>query len=258
MPDCFETIIIGLGAMGSAAAYHLAKTGQKILGIDRFKPPHDLGSSHGLTRIIREAYFEDPLYVPLIRRAYELWDDLEKQSGRKLLLKTGGLMIGPADGELVKGAQRSAIEHNIPHEMITSAKLRNRFPIFRPPEDTVAIWEPRAGILFPETSIQTHLEFAAKNGATLLFDEPVLNWQPDGEGIVVFTKTSAYRASRLLLSAGAWTKSLLLELDIPLLVERQIPCWFEPVSNAEAFRPGNCLPVYVWQYEMASSFLQHS
>src|SRR5215470_4119354 len=104
----YDVIVVGLGAMGSAAAYHLAKNGLRVLGLDRFHPPHNFGSSHGLTRIIREAYFEDPLYVPLVQHAYELWAELEKQSGQQLLLKTGGLMIGPADGALVSGASRSA------------------------------------------------------------------------------------------------------------------------------------------------------
>src|SRR5215469_10899592 len=106
MNDAYDAIIVGLGAMGSAAAYHLAKNGRRVLGLDRFHPPHEQGSSHGLTRIIREAYFEHPLYVPLVRRAYELWADLEKASGRKLLLQTSGLMIGPPDGTLVSGAKR--------------------------------------------------------------------------------------------------------------------------------------------------------
>src|SRR5467141_655661 len=115
MATHFDVIIVGLGAMGSATAYHLAKRGKKVLGLDRFAPPHAFGSSHGQTRIIREAYFEHPLYVPLVQRAYKLWAELETRSGRKLLLQTGGLMIGPADGVLVLGAKRSAEEHRLSH-----------------------------------------------------------------------------------------------------------------------------------------------
>src|SRR5262249_18847586 len=119
MPHDYDVIVCGLGAMGSAAAYHLALRGQRVLGLDRFQPPHDLGSSHGRTRIIREAYFEHPLYVPLVQRAYELWADLEKTSGRRLLLQTGGVMIGPREGTLVRGAVRSAQEHSLAHQILS-------------------------------------------------------------------------------------------------------------------------------------------
>src|SRR2546422_4835838 len=162
MSNDYDVIVAGLGAMGSAAAYHLATTGKRVLGLDRFQPPHQFGSSHGLTRIIREAYFEHPSYVPLVQRAYQLWADLEKNSNRKLLLQTGGLMIGPPDGVLVSGARRSAQQHGLRHELLSSAEMRRRFPIFEPAADMVAVWEPRAGILFPELAVQTHLELAAK------------------------------------------------------------------------------------------------
>src|SRR5580658_6170326 len=131
MPNEYDVIVAGLGAMGSAAAYHLGKAGRRVLGLDRFRPPHDFGSSHGRTRIIREAYFEHPLYVPLARRAYELWHELEQQSGRKLLRQTGGLMLGAPDGALVRGAQRSAREHNLPHRVLSAAAVREEFPAFQ-------------------------------------------------------------------------------------------------------------------------------
>src|SRR5689334_23446697 len=128
MNETYDAIIVGLGAMGSAAAYHLAKNGRRVVGFDRFHPPHELGSSHGLTRIIREAYFEDPLYVPLVQRAYELWAELEQRSRRRLLTQTGGLMIGSAEGVLVGGALRSAREHRLKHELLSASELRSRFP----------------------------------------------------------------------------------------------------------------------------------
>src|ERR1044071_8381491 len=129
----FDIIICGLGAMGSSAAYHAARAGARVLGIDRFHPPHNLGSSHGRTRIIREAYFEHPSYVPLLQRAYELWAALEKESGRKLLLQTGGLMLGPLNGILVSGARRSAEQHRLPHELLSAAQIRGRFPALAAP-----------------------------------------------------------------------------------------------------------------------------
>src|SRR5690349_14932059 len=173
--------------MGSAAVYHLAKAGRRVLGLDRYEPPHQFGSSHGLTRIIREAYFEHPLYVPLVQRAYELWGDLEKESGRKLFIQTGGLMIGPPEGVLVAGAKRSAEEHKLQYELLSAAEIRRRFPVLAPDEKMVAVSEPRAGILFPELAIQTHLDLGIKYGADLRFNEPVVRWEPDGDGVRVFT-----------------------------------------------------------------------
>src|SRR3989454_3543379 len=134
MNQTFEVIIAGLGAMGSAAAYHLARRGQRVLGLDRFTPPHSLGSSHGQTRIIREAYFEHPLYVPLVQRAYDSWAELEREAGRTLMLQTGGLMIGRPDGLVVAGARCSAQEHRLPPEVLSPAEVRPRFPGLRPPQ----------------------------------------------------------------------------------------------------------------------------
>jgi len=243
----YDVIVVGLGAMGSAAAYRLASRGRRVLGLDRFRPPHEFGSSHGRTRIIREAYFEHTLYVPLVRRAYELWADLERQSGQRLLLQTGGLMIGPPDGVLVTGARRSAQDHNLPHEVLSAADLRRRFPAFAPDVATIAVWEPRAGILFPELAIQSHLELARKCGATLQCDEPVLHWESNGQSSRVSTVKGSYRADRLLISAGAWTGSLLPAVPLPLRVERQVLCWFEPGSHPELFQPKRC-PIFIWEH----------
>ncbi len=239
--------------MGSAAAYHLAAGGKRVLGLDRFRPPHSLGSSHGRTRIIREAYFEHTLYVPLVRRAYELWADLERKSGRQLLVQTGGLMLGPPDGVLVKGARKSAEDHSLPHEVLSAATVRQRFPACRPTDDLVAVWEPRAGILFPELAIQTHLDLATEAGATLRFDEQVVQWKPDAKGVRVVTTGGSYRAQRLLLAAGAWLSTLLADLPLPLSVERQVLFWFEPSSRAELFEPGK-LPIFIWEHAPSRFF----
>src|ERR671915_2059587 len=145
-----DVIVVGLGAMGSATLHQLARRGVRVLGIDQFAPPHTHGSTHGRSRIIREAYFEHPLYVPLVRRAYELWDELERESGRTLFHRTSGLMIGPARGALVAGARRSAEEHAVPHEMLTAIEVRRRWPAFDPPDEHVALVELRAGLLLPE------------------------------------------------------------------------------------------------------------
>src|SRR5436309_2153929 len=148
MPSTFDAIIIGLGAMGSAVACQLARRGARVLGLDRFAPPHALGSSHGETRIIREAYFEDPRYVPMVQRAYALWRELEQAAGEKLLVETGGLMVGPADGVLVRGAQLSADVHGLPYERLGAREIARRFPVLTPGDDRVGIWEPHAGVLF--------------------------------------------------------------------------------------------------------------
>jgi sarcosine oxidase len=248
MPNDYDVIVAGLGAMGSAAAYHLAIGGRRVLGLDRFEPPHSFGSSHGLTRIIREAYFEHPSYVPVVQRAYELWAGLEKESGRQLLLQTGGLMIGPRDGVVAGGAERSAKEHHLAHQILSAAELRRRFPVLVPTDDMVGVWEPRAGILFPELAIRTHLELAAQNGAELKFNEPVLRWEPQRDGVRVFTVKRSYTAKRLLLSVGAWMSSLVSKLNLPLTVERQILFWFEPRARSELFQPQHC-PIHLWEYE---------
>ncbi len=174
--DAYEVILAGLGAMGSAAACHLARRGKRVLGLDRFSPPHGYGSSAGRSRIIREAYFEHPAYVPLVRRACELWDALAQDTGRALRLATGGLMIGHPEGTLVTGALASARIHALAHDVLEAPELARRYPALAPRPDDVAIWEPRAGVLFPEACIAAHLEQAASAGATLAVDEPLLSW----------------------------------------------------------------------------------
>src|SRR5206468_8133729 len=150
MPSTFDAIIIGLGAMGSAVACQLARRGGRVLGLDRFAPPHALGSSHGQTRIIREAYFEHPIYVPIVQRAYVLWEELAQAAGTELFRQTGGLMIGAPDSALVRGAKLSADTHGLPHELLSAAELHRRFPALCPADDMQAVLEPRAGVLFPE------------------------------------------------------------------------------------------------------------
>jgi sarcosine oxidase len=247
MSGSFDVVIVGLGAMGSAAAYQLAQRGQRVLGLDRFAPPHSFGSSHGQTRFIREAYFEHPLYVPLVQRAYECWTELEQAMGRPLLRQTGGLMIGRPNGTLVTGVQHSAQLHHLAHELFSAAEVRQRFPAFHPPDDMMAVWEPRAGILFTEACIEAHLEIARRQGAMLQFDEPVVAWEADGEGVRVQTSKGSYQASWLLLTVGAWLRRLVPELALPLTVERQVQFWFEPAARAEYFNVNRC-PIYLWEY----------
>src|SRR5262249_51719430 len=173
----FDVIVVGLGAMGSAAASHLASRGARVLGLERYTPAHDRGSSHGRSRIIRQAYFEHPAYVPLLLRAYELWERLERDSGQRLLTLTGGLMIGPLASPVVTGSIRSAREHGLPYEVLVATEIRRRFPPFNPGPEVVALYETRAGVLDPEECMRAQIELAAHNGAALHFEEPASFWE---------------------------------------------------------------------------------
>ncbi|MBX3276477.1 MAG: N-methyl-L-tryptophan oxidase [Acidobacteria bacterium] len=246
MRDPVDVIIIGLGAMGSAAAYHLARRGQRVLGIDRFAPPHAFGSSHGGSRIIRTAYFEDPCYVPLARRAFDLWLELEAASDDRLFERTGCINIGAEDSAVVAGALTSALQHDIAHEMLDAAELRRRFPVFNIDDETVALLEPGAGVLFPERCIDAHLKGAQAAGAECVFNDTVTAWEPDSDGVCVKTAKSEYRAGRLIVAAGAWTGNVIQNL--PLRVERQVVCWFSPDDPADRFAPSR-LPAWVWEHD---------
>jgi len=244
--DSFDVIVVGLGAMGGATACHLARRGQRVLGLEQFAPGHARGSSHGESRIIREIYFEHPHYVPLLRRAYELWHDLERDSGERLLTTTGGLMIGPEDGRLVSGVLRSAAEHDIPHEVLAAEEVRLRFPGFELRGGEVAVVDPRAGFLDADACVRAHLEMAKRSGADLRFEERVVSWKSDGDSAVVETTRGQYSARQLVLSAGPWMTALMSELALPLVIERQVLVWLEPLVDAEWYDPARC-PVYLWE-----------
>ena len=232
--------------MGSAAAAHVAARGARVLGLEQFRPGHTEGSSHGRSRVIRLAYFEHPAYVPLLRRAYELWRRLETDSGRRLLQITGGLMIGAPGSDVVSGSLRSAREHDLEHEMLDAAEIHRRFPPFTPRADIVALYETQAGVVFPEDAIEAHLEMAARGGATLQFDERVDEWQVGRPGVVeVRTTRDRYECAQLILSPGAWASSLFKLPHLPLAVEPQILYWFDPAGGALPFMPDR-FPIYIW------------
>ncbi|HEU0301891.1 MAG TPA: N-methyl-L-tryptophan oxidase [Longimicrobium sp.] len=248
MAQRYDVIIAGLGAMGSASAYHLAARGRRVLGLEQFAPRHTLGSSHGDSRIIREMYFEHPQYVPLVQRAYDLWQALERDAGEPLLRVNGGLMIGPREGMLVAGTLRSAAEHGLPHELLGPREVHARWPAFEIADDLVAVFDPRAGFLRPEACTDAHLALAARHGAELRFEEPVAEWEPDGEGVRVRTARGTYAAERLLLTAGAWSGGLLRGAELPLQVERQVLFWFDPPAGAtDPYAPERC-PIYAWEH----------
>jgi sarcosine oxidase len=243
-----DVAIIGLGAMGSAAALELARRGVDVIGFDRFTPPHTLGSSHGDSRIIREAYFEHPVYVPMVQRALGLWRELELASGIALLKLTGGLMIGAPDSTLVTGALRSAQLHRLDHSLLSANEIRARFPVLNPQAQMIGVWEPRAGVLSPEACVSAQLGQARRHGATLHLGEPVNRWQADGPHVSVLTAQGHYRAKQLIVSAGAWVNSLLPDAPLPVHVERQVLHWFVPARDADAFGPARC-PIHLWQFD---------
>jgi sarcosine oxidase len=248
----YDVGIVGLGVMGSMAALELARRGRRVIGFDRFRPPHVFGSSHGKTRIIREAYFEHPQYVPLVQRAFEQWALLERESGRKLLVTTGGLMIGPPGGVLVSGARRSAIEHGLAWEELAAPEVRRRFPSFEPGTDEVALFEPRAGVLFPETAVETALERAAAAGAVLRFDQPVMSWNA-GEAITVRTGQDRCTVDRLVVAAGPWMAGELPRARLPLTVARQTVFWLAPAGPEDAVAPER-MPVFIWEWATGEMF----
>ncbi len=205
----FDVIVAGLGGMGSAAAFHLARAGQRVLGLDAFGHGHSRGSSHGRSRIIREAYYEAPEYVPLVRRAYALWRELEAESGKRLLQITGGLTIGPPDGELVQGVKTSAVQHGIEIDVLDAGQVARRFPPYCLPDTLGAAYEANAGILDPEACVTAHCDLAIQAGAELRFAEPVEQWDVDAGGVRVRTAQGSYRAPRLVIAAGAWASALI-------------------------------------------------
>ena len=243
----YDVIVIGLGAMGSAALYALARSGRRVLGVDRFAPPHAFGSSHGRTRIIRAAYFENPGYVPLVRRAYDLWRELQRQAGKTLYVKTRGLSIGPEDGVLARGARASAEAFRIPHRVLSAAGVQRQFPGLQPLDTMIGVLDEHAGTLFPETCIAALLATATKNGAELRLEDRVVAWEADGTIVRVRTPNAEYTGLQLVIAGGAWMRQLVPELTGVLSVERQPSHWFEPASRPEEFRPERC-PVTLWEY----------
>lgn len=248
MPSApYDTIVVGLGAMGSATAYHLARRGERVLALEQYRPGHTLGSSHGDSRIIREQYFEHPLYVPLVQRAYELWRELEQRSRTPLMSIHGGLMIGRPDGDVVRGTIRSAVEHSLSHEVLSPADVHRRFPAFSLAPGLVAVFDPHAGILDPDACNRAHIQAARAEGADINFDEPVLAWEADGGGVSVRTPHGFHRARSLVLTAGAWTRELVGDIALPLSVERQVLFWFDVDRSREEYARDH-MPIYAFQH----------
>ncbi len=246
MPS-FDAAIIGLGVMGSAALAALAQRRRRVVGIDRFAPGHDRGSSHGATRVIRLGYFEHPSYVPLVRAAYPLWRELEARSGQPLLTITGILEMGARDSEVVTGTLQSARLHGLPHEILDAAGLVKRFPLFRVPANFVGVFQPDGGFVRAEPTVAAFQALARQARADLRMQERVLAVEPHGEGVRVTTDRGEIVAGCAIVAAGPWLTTLLPQLSLPIRVTRQVLAWFEPAHHARAQFAAEHFPVFLLQ-----------
>jgi sarcosine oxidase len=231
MTTC-DAVVIGLGAMGSAAVASLARRGCTVVGIERFEPGHDRGSSHGATRIIRQGYFEHPSYVPLVRAAYPLWRELAAESGEPLINVTGIVEIGAPDSELVAGTLAASRTHGLAHEVLDASTLRRRFPLFQVPDHYVAVFQPDGGFLRAEPAVCALLARARAAGAELRTGEAVRAVEPRGAGVRVVTARGMIDAGCAVVTAGPWVKELLPDLPVAIRVTRQVLGWFAPREPA--------------------------
>jgi sarcosine oxidase len=238
----YDVIVIGVGGMGSAAVYHLAQRGLKVLGLEQFDIPHELGSSHGITRIIRLAYAEHPDYVPLLRRAYQLWRELEKRVDERLLFITGGIDAGDENSDTVKGSLLSCKLHDLPHEQFGAASLSQHFPGYHLAAGMVGIYQPDAGFLLPERCIVAHVMAAQELGAVVHARERVTEWRVKNSGVSVTTNRDRYQARMLIVTAGPWASKLIPQLKSLAVPERQVLIWTQPL-RPEYFRLG-AFPVF--------------
>jgi sarcosine oxidase len=250
-----DVLVVGLGAMGSAALYHLASRGARVMGVDTLDPPHSLGSTHGRSRIIREAYFEHPSYVPLVRRAYENWSALERESGETLYRRTGGLMVGPPQSALVRGTLDSVSTHGVDVETLSADEIVKRFPAFRPEPGMIGVYEQNAGMLFPEVCVRAYLRLASAKGADVLTQTRVLSLTREDGVITATTTGGVIKAKRIIVAVGAWTRDLLATLGVklPLTVERQTMHWLEPVIESDSLGPDR-FPIAIFEYAPGRMF----
>ena len=249
----FDVIVVGCGGMGSSISYHLSTRGVKTLVLERFNLNQEHGSSHGRTKIIRTAYFEDPRYVRLAKRAFQLWVELEKVSGKHLLEVTGGLMLGEPETSVVSGSIRSAREHNLPHSLLSAKEVAERFPAFAPSQSESALYEANAGLLFPERCVEAYKTLAEENGTRFHFGERVTGWEAGRSLVTVRTEKETYVGEKVVFAAGPWNASLLPDLRLPLECERQVVFWFRPKSRPELFNSRR-MPIFIWEVENGRNF----
>lgn len=224
----FDCIVLGSGGIGSSALLVAAQKGWKVLGIDQFGPAHNMGSSHGQTRMIRTAYFEHPNYVPLVKQAFAHWDELQSELSLPLLRRTGLLQVGYEEGEVIQGVIKSAADHALPVERLTSKQVLEKYPLLKPNDDHVAIYEENAGFLRVEKCIATMLKLAKDAGAEYAPNTQVTHWQEESDGTyTVVTDKDKYRTRKLIVAAGAWSQDLLSSLSLPLRIVRKQQLWIQ-------------------------------
>ena len=246
-----DVIVLGTGGMGSAACAHLAARGATVIGLDRFPLAHDRGSSHGQTRLIRQAYFEHPDYVPLLLEAYRLWRKLEEVTGTRLLVESGLLLAGPENGEAVAGALHAAAIHRLPVERLTAGAARQRWPAFALDDDFLAVWEPAAGYLLVEECVRAHANVGKRHGARFEAGVAIHRWHAGARGVAVDTDQGTFHADRLVITPGAWAAELLKLPSVPLVVLKKTLCWFRPPAEQRATfvvgpEPGTGLPCFAF------------
>lgn len=237
-PKHYDVIVIGVGSMGAATCFYLARQGLRVLGIEQFDIPHELGSHAGQSRIIRKAYFEHPDYVPLLQRAYENWHELEALTSQQVFHKTGLLYLGQPDSDLMKGVRESASKFKLQIETLAEEQMASAYPQFRVPEGYEVLLEPDAGFVTPEKAILLYVEQALKQGAAIHTKEKITGWQQTGAGIAVQTDRGEYTTDKLVLTAGAWAGKLLPDLAAKFKVTRQVVAWVNP-QNRVSFELGN-------------------
>jgi sarcosine oxidase len=255
MPKTFDVGVVGLGAMGSASAFQLAKRGKRVLGFDQFSPPHLFGSSHGATRVTRQAIGEGEHYVPLVLRSYELWPEIESAAGKQLLSITGGLIMASegsmesrhGSNKFLDQTIKSALRFGIKHELLDTNQIRSRFPQFNLVGNERGYYEPMMGFLRPEMCVAAQLGLAENLGAEIRRDERVVEIVPTQTGVTIRTSVEEYCVGQIVVSAGAWVASLLPELSRWFKVQRQVMFWFEVKDSIDAYLPGQ-LPIFIWEF----------
>lgn len=223
--NSFDTIVLGVGSMGSSTCYHLAKQGYKVLGLEQFDIPHDQGSHAGQSRIMRKAYFEHPDYVPLLERAYQNWKELEEVTHAQVYFPTGLLYAGKPEEVLIRGVRESAEKYKLKVESLSNSETKNRFSQFQIPDDYDVLFEPDAGFLTPERAILLYVEQAIRLGAIIHTKEKVLEWNKEGEVITVKTNKGIYHCNKLVITAGPWAGQLIPSFESKLKVTRQPIAW---------------------------------
>jgi sarcosine oxidase len=228
-------IVIGLGGMGSAAAASLARRGCRVIGLERYWPTHDHGSSHGESRAIRLAYFSDPAHVPFAQEAYSLWQRLERDSGAELLTPCDAVIVGPENGQELRASQSVAEQLGQPYEVLTASEVSRRWPTLTPPLSSLSFVDHSQGIIRPEATVSANLRLAAIHGAELHFSTPVGAWSTTANGVIVQTPNDRFTADHLIITPGAWAPELLAAPTIPMEVGRLVQVWVRPAADLALF-----------------------